>query len=867
MYAKVLCHPPLGQATAVPAGSPSVTFTVFVETNASPTRELEVQLWHNIGTSQDWEGTSFAELEDPSDLVFIEAEPKAGVRRQCFRLELEGKPQDKDLVSFTIRFRSGPNEPWKWIRDQSSVTDGQLCYQKLNSQGPERELADYFKNFNTEITVQKEKPQNKAGVYSLLTRIDAAEGEESGYTSYRLGIPAGFSRYFCLVRLWAPWLAPRHGRVKFQVDKDTMMCAFLLNDGTHIVLLALSGIGDTICFFRSDDEGNIIIHGRNDSEKDGTGRVVVAIGTTFEEACAAAMFEARKVVVAHFGGNDDWGNSANEEIAALEKDIKPQWLEEWYDGFAYCTWNGLGQNLTEQKIFDALASLRKHDINITNLIIDDNWQSLDHPGEGQNARRWMEFEANKEGFPKGLAHTTSTLRQQNPNLKHIAVWHALLGYWGAVSPDGKIAKEYETTQVKKVPGATGDSWTVVSADDVKRFYEDFYGFLSSAGIDSVKTDAQFQLDEITSAPARRALTKPYQDAWVVAMLRHFSARAISCMSQAPQIIYHSQIPNNRPRILVRNSDDFFPDVEDSHPWHVFCNAYNMLLTQHLNALPDWDMFQTSHPWAAFHAAARCVSGGPIYFTDIPGKHDVDLIHQMTAQTTRGDTVILRPSVLGRATHPYAAYDELKLLKVGTYNGFARTGTSILGVFNVSQTQLSEIVTLSDLYGTEEGTYVVRAHTTGQISKPMSLKKPGFNFVVLDLPVKGYEILSAYSVYGPYSKEDKKEEVYVANLGLIGKMTGAAAIVNTSISSDQNWTVRFWTSLKALGTLGVYITDLDKRSIEDDFMVLIGGTPIPMHCVKMGKETNVFEVDVARAWKETDQKPGWSNEIALEVFIK
>jgi hypothetical protein len=46
------------------------------------------------------------------------------------------------------------------------------------------------------------------------------------------------------------------------------------------------------------------------------------------------------------------------------------------DGLSYCTWNGLGQGLTEEKIFTALDSLSKNEINISNLIIDDNWQSL-----------------------------------------------------------------------------------------------------------------------------------------------------------------------------------------------------------------------------------------------------------------------------------------------------------------------------------------------------------------------------------------------------------------------------------------------------------------------------------------------------------
>lgn len=640
--------------------------------------------------------------------------------------------------------------------------------------------------------MQEEMRQNAARVWSIAVRLPPADGKQSTWRSVVLGLPAGFSRFFALVRLWAPWLAPRHGREKFHIDKDAIMLAFLMNDGTHLVMLAVSSIGNVLTVFTSDDGGNIAVRARNDSEEHGWGQVVVAAGTTFEEANASVMFQARRMVMRN--------HTPDDHMLKLESEIKPEWLEEWYDGFSYCTWNGLGQNLNEQKIFDALEELRSKDINITNLIIDDNWQSLDHPGEGQSARRWLEFEANKDGFPKGLAHTVSTLRKQNPNLRHVAVWHALLGYWGAISPDGELAKNYKTMQVRKDPGPTGDYWTVIHPDDVPRFYNDFYYFLLRAGVDSVKTDAQFALDELIEAPDRRSMTKVYQDSWSAAMLRYFSARAISCMSQAPQMLFHSQLPSNKPRLLVRNSDDFFPDIEDSHPWHVYCNAYNSLFTQHLNALPDWDMFQTSHPWASFHAAARCVSGGPIYFTDQPGMHDVDLIHQMTANTVRGDTVILRPSVIGKSTQPYVGYNERRLLKISTYHGFARTGSSILGIFNVAQQGIMELVSLADFPGTEEGLYVMRSHVSGHCTRPIARSKPGFNFAVMDLPVKGYDILTCHSVYGPF-KGKNAQDIFVSNLGLVGKMTGAAAVVNTSISQDQNWTVRFWTSLKALGTLG------------------------------------------------------------------
>lgn len=750
-----------------------------------------------MNTQGDWAGVPFGKGDDEdvvSNAIVAETKRPTNLKRQFFRLKLLSRPEDQEVVSFTIRFRGGPEESWKWMRDQTSLPDGHLCYQRL--QPKDTELSHYFKNFNKELKVHNEASQNAAGVYTVSTLIDGAKGEDSAYREVKMGVVAGFVRFFAVVRLWAPWIAPRHGREKFEIDKDAILLAFLRKDGMHVVILAVSGLGEVQTHMTSDGEGNLILHGRNDAKEEAWGSFIVAVGTNFEEANAAAMYEARRRIMATNQVSDE----VEKEIKALEEGPKPQWLEEWYDGFSYCTWNGLGQDLNEQKIFDALKSLRDNNINITNLIIDDNWQSLDSVGEGQSARRWLEFEANKEGFPNGIKHTATEIRKQNPNVKHIAVWHALLGYWGAISPDGKIAKDYKTMKVRKAPGVTGAHWTVVHPDDVDRFYDDFYSFLSSSGIDSVKTDAQFSLDEIIPAPQRAALNKPYQDAWSIAMLKHFSAKAISCMSQAPQIIYHSQLPTNRPRLMVRNSDDFFPDIEDSHPWHVFCNAYNTLFTQHLNALPDWDMFQTSHPWADFHAAARCVSGGPIYFTDTPGKHDVDLIYQMTANTIRGDTVILRPSTLGRSISPYLGYDEAAFLKIGTYHGAARTGTSIIGVFNTTQHTLTEIIPLTDFSGTEEGLHVIRAHKSGRCTKPISRKKAGYNFVSLELGKQGWDTLSAYAMYGPHGTVDGKD-TYIANLGLLGKITGAAGVVNTTITSDKNWNVKLWTSLKALGTLG------------------------------------------------------------------
>jgi hypothetical protein len=484
----------------------------------------------------------------------------------------------------------------------------------------------------------------------------------------------------------------------------------------------------------------------------------------------------------------------------------------------------------------------------------------------------MEFEATKTGFPRGLQAAVSDIRAKYKNVKHVAVWHAMFGYWGGIAPEGTIAKEYKTTWVQKKDGVAEGKMLVVAEEDVGRFYKDFYQFLNSVGVDSVKTDAQFFLDELDDATDRRSLTSAYQDAWSINQLRYFSGKAISCMSQTPQLIFHSQLPSNKPRILLRNSDDFFPEVPASHPWHIFCNAHNAIFNQYLNILPDWDMFQTSHSYGAYHAAARCVSGGPIYITDVPGHHDIDLIRQMTGNTPRGDTVILRPHTVGKSTSAYNSYDDAVLLKVSTYVGMARNGVSILGVFNCTQRPVAELIGLNQFPGAEHGTYLVRSHTTGRVTAPTTAESHGC-FIHLELPVQGWEILSAFPLH-TFELERKRPAagpttITVANLGLLGKMTGAAAIVNTdSYIEHSSGRLRVWTSLKALGTYGVYISDLSKRSLEDDVIALIFGRPIPIDCVKISATcADVLEIDTMRAWEETDSRAGWSNEVAVEVVIR
>ena len=452
----------------------------------------------------------------------------------------------------------------------------------------------------------------------------------------------------------------------------------------------------------------------------------------------------------------------------------------------------------------AVDTLADNNISISSLIIDDNWQDIDYKGNGQFQHGWNDFEAEPKSFPKGLKSLISEIRSKHKNIQHIAVWHALLGYWAGIAPEGGIAKRYKTVEVVREDALRrnlpiGGKMTVVAKEDAGKFYDDFYRFLADCGVDGVKTDAQFMVDTWVSAKARSELIHTYLDAWTIASLRHFSNHVISCMSQSPQILFYSQLPRGRPAVVCRNSDDFFPEVPSSHPWHLWSNAHNSLLTQHLNILPDWDMFQTVHAYSGFHAAARCVSGGPVYITDVPGQHDIDLIKQMTGINTRGKTVIFRPSVLGRSIDQYTGYHDSSLLKIGAYHGRAATGTPIMGVFNISTRSITELIPLSRFSGVLSTIpYIICSHRSGKVTLPLEATSAA-SLLTVSLDVRDYDVLCAF----PLSTFDTmtRGSVHITNLGLVGKMTGCAAILNSQFKLLENGQMFVDTTLKALGVLG------------------------------------------------------------------
>lgn len=383
------------------------------------------------------------------------------------------RPSAKDqVVNFTIKYRT-VGQDWNWVNDHLGSGDAILVFSQDGT--VPGSITHYLQDSDQSLRLESYDPSIGVPAFehrawSIAYSVPAAD-EHSLFVNTDLGLPLNTLRWFSLARESRPWLCPRQGSGNFSAEEDSILVSFLRRDGLHFVILAVS-LDDVLTVIKPGENGTLNAVSRNERPVPGTVYIVAATGRTFEHANEAATHHAKSIVAGK-------SNNTRLEIESLATIISNKDLESWYDSFAYCTWNGLGQNLTDEKIYDALDIMSKAGIFFSTVIIDDNWQSIDEHGANNFHHRWMEFEADRKAFPRGLKHTVSTIRDRYPSVKHIAVWHGMMGYWNGISPEGHIAKCYKTKVMKKQDNGFfgGGSLVAIVADDAHRFYDDFYQYV------------------------------------------------------------------------------------------------------------------------------------------------------------------------------------------------------------------------------------------------------------------------------------------------------------------------------------------------------------------------------------------------------
>jgi len=264
-------------------------------------------------------------------------------------------------------------------------------------------------------------------------------------------------------------------------------------------------------------------------------------------------------------------------------------------------------------------------------------------------------------------------------VKHLMVWHTLSGYWAGVATDSPEMSAFgpqlefpslpypESLQrMSRVNALISEPFTtggvgVVSRDRLEAFFSAYHATLKAMGVSGVKVDAQSVLPVLTGKLENRTggweLTLAAHAALQASLAASFgrSNRALlpdefpvvhcMCHSLHTLLSVASLYPDQsdvtgitgkvtavggaaRMRPVVRGSDDYWPKDAASHGPHLYANTMNALLLSHIG-LQDWDMFRTDGGRTShMHAAARAISGGPVYISDVPQAHDEVILRKL-----------------------------------------------------------------------------------------------------------------------------------------------------------------------------------------------------------------------------------------------
>ncbi|KAJ6334369.1 hypothetical protein OIU78_011292 [Salix suchowensis] len=239
---------------------------------------------------------------------------------------------------------------------------------------------------------------------------------------------------------------------------------------------------------------------------------------------------------------------------------------------------------------------------------------------------------------------TGDLRTKFKGLDDIYVWHALCGAWGGVRPGStnlnskiiscKLSPGLDGTMtdlavVKIVEGGIG----LVHPDQAGDFYDSMHSYLANAGITGVKVDVIHSLEYVSEDYRGRVeLAKCYYKGLSDSLTKNFKGSGlISSMQQCNDFFFLG----TRQISMGRVGDDFWFQDPNGDPmgvyWlqgvHMIHCAYNSLWMGQI-IKPDWDMFQSDHLCAKFHAGSRAICGGPVYVSDSVGGHDFELLRKL-----------------------------------------------------------------------------------------------------------------------------------------------------------------------------------------------------------------------------------------------
>ncbi|XP_017983531.1 PREDICTED: probable galactinol--sucrose galactosyltransferase 6 [Theobroma cacao] len=664
-------------------------------------------------------------------------------------------------------------------------------------------------------------------------------------------------------KLW--WMAQKMGDQGKDVPLETQFLLVETKEGSHLDSTQENQIVYTVFLPLIEGSFRAVLQGNQNDQ----------LELCLESGDADTKASSFTHAVFLHAGTDPF-SAITEAIRAVKLHVKTfrqrheKKLPGIIDYFGWCTWDAFYQDVTQEGVESGLESLASGGTPPKFVIIDDGWQSVgaDHREENNPSSTSDQTDTKQQPLLRltGLKENEKFQKKDDPTvgiknivniakekhgLNYVYVWHAITGYWGGVRPGVEEMEEYGSKirypmvskgVVDNEPGWKTDAIAVqglglVNPKNVYKFYNELHSYLASAGIDGVKVDVQCILETLGAGLGGRVeLTTQYHQALDASVGRNFPDNGIiACMSHNTDALYCS-----KQTAVVRASDDFYPRDPVSHTIHIAAVAYNSVFLGEF-MLPDWDMFHSLHPAAEYHASARAISGGPLYVSDAPGRHNFEVLKKLVLP----DGSILRGRLPGRPTRDCLftdpARDGVSLLKIWNMNKY----TGVLGVYNCQGAAWNSAARKNTFHQTKDesitghvkgrdvhliaeasvdpdwtGDCAVYSHRTGELitlpynaAMPVSLKvleheiftvtpikvlAPGFSFAPLGL-------ISMYNSGGAVEglKYEVKDGAKFSELddGYEGESSGLGGVRAENCSNELVGTVRI--EIKGCGNFGAY----------------------------------------------------------------
>lgn len=391
---------------------------------------------------------------------------------------------------------------------------------------------------------------------------------------------------------------------------------------------------------------------------------------------------------------------------------------QMFEKFGWCSWNAFYQNITSEKLFRKLDEFKAKKIPVSWIIFDDGWYCV-------KDGKMTGFGADPVKFPEGLAACVKRIREEY-GIAHVGIWHAFNGYWGGIHPESSLARDYADALM---PAKDGMLVPSDDPDKAFRFWDAWHSYLADCGIDFLKVDNQSSTQTYlagtvsTTSGARHA-----HEAIERSFVKNFNGRIINCMGMDMENALQ------RPFTAVsRNSDDFYPDLENGFAKHIMQNVYNAIWHSQMHHC-DFDMWWSGKSAPVQSGVLRAISGGPVYVSDATGDSDLSTLLPVCGE----DGDICRQDLVAMPTYDciYVKCDtEKKPLKI-----FNRSGDAFaLAIFNISREKITDKFRLDVIPGLEKNAeYLVYEY----FSKTYRLVTSATEF---DIAMDSDEVL-AYSLY-------------------------------------------------------------------------------------------------------------------------